>query len=295
MCVPRAPTTAKDNPAAAALGWCLPRRPDRRNVRFSFAVISDTHSHHACRAEQGPRLKDGIAALNAMKPDFVLGLGDLISGGGDCGQWSGAKKVPAHDQLIALRRVLLEELRVPFVPVSGNHDLTPADSTDREEPTRAWTKFWRTHRRYLLPAVRQMDASESFRFTYKGVSFALVSSYGTVGLKAKEMSWIRKNVRVGDLVFRHVNPFGISPAAGLCLGGRAQDRQAAYHLPRVERLLRLFPALRSKALPCSHQDASPSAGGPVRGHHGDLPQPTQSILTFPLKSQHIGCVSLARH
>jgi len=214
LCTVTANPAGASRPVPAPVIWCEPRRPDRRGVRFSFAIISDTHSYHACQLGQGPRLGDAIGVLNHWRPDFVLGLGDLIAGGGDCGKWSSRKRAPAQDQLIELRRVLLEELNVPFVPVSGNHDLTPADSRDREEPTRAWTAFWRTHRRYLLPAVRRADASDSFRFTHKGVSFSLISAYGTTGLKARELRWIRDNVQAGDLVFRHVNPFGISCGNG---------------------------------------------------------------------------------
>jgi len=251
MCSQPASDAGWSNLAEAPVGWCVPRRLDRRGVRFSFAVISDTHSYHACRTEQGPRLRDALAVINAHRPDFVLGLGDLIAGGGDCRKWSGPKKAPAHDQLIELRRVLLEELEVPFVPVSGNHDLTPADSMDPEEPTRAWTKFWRTHRRYLLPVVRNADASESFRFTYKGVGFSLISAYGTVGLKAAEMRWIRKNVQAGDLVFRHVNPFGISCGnGGDC--GCAVGHQKLRH---PERLVKLLKQKRVSTLFSGHTHA----------------------------------------
>lgn len=214
MCAPQSAPAAPGRLAEAPVGWCVPQVPDRRGVRFSFAILSDLHSHHACRTGLGPRLKDAIGVLNSKRPDFVIGLGDLIAGGGDCGKWSGVKKAPAQDQLIELRHELLEELEAPFVPVSGNHDLTPANSKDPAEPTRAWTKFWRTHRRYLLPAVREVDASESARFTHKGVGFSLISSYGTVGLKPRELRWVRAKVQAGDLVFRHVNPFGVSCGYG---------------------------------------------------------------------------------
>lgn len=251
MCAQPAPLAEWSDPEAAPVTWCVDRRPDRRGVRFSFAILSDTHSYHACQTGQGPRLRDAIGVLNARRPDFVLGLGDLIAGGGDCGKWLGPKKAPAHDQLIELRRLLLEELEVPFVPVSGNHDLTPADSTDRKEPTRAWTKFWRTHRRFLLPAVRQADASESYRFTYKGVGFALISSYGTVGLKAREMGWIRKHVRAGDLVFRHVNPFGVSCGVGGDCGCGVGHQK----LRRPERLVKLLKKTRVRTLFSGHTHA----------------------------------------
>jgi hypothetical protein len=253
MCVLPATASLAKGGGDAPVGWCVPQRPDRRGVRFSFAVISDLHSHHACRTGLGPRLRDAVQALNAWRPDFVLGLGDLVAGGGDCGKWGGhwKEKAPVNDQLVELGRVLLEELEVPFVPVSGNHDLTPADSTDREEPARAWTKFWRAHRRYLLPAVRRADASESFRFTHKGVGFALISSYGTVGLKAKELRWIQQHVRRGDLVFRHVNPFGVSCGDhGDCGCGIGHQK-----LRKPERLVKLLKAKHVDTLFSGHTHA----------------------------------------
>ncbi len=204
--------------AGGKIGWCTEPSGSASRVRFSFAVISDTHSYLACRPEQGPRLPDAVALINSLRPAFVIGLGDLIAGGGDCAWWTERHKSPAQDQLLELRRVLLDELDAPFVPVSGNHDLTPTNSRDRAAPRVAWTRFWRAHRRHLLPALRGADASESWRFTYKGVGFALISSYGTVGLKRREMRWIRANVRPGDLVFRHVNPFGMSCASGADCG-----------------------------------------------------------------------------
>jgi Calcineurin-like phosphoesterase len=235
----------------APVNWCVPKRPDRRGVRFSFAIISDTHSYHACRVGQGPRLRDAIGVLNTWRPDFVLGLGDLIAGGGDCGRWVAPNKAPAQDQLLELRRVLLEQLKVPIVPVSGNHDLTPADSLDRKEPTRAWTAFWRTHRRYLLPAVRRADASESFRFTHKGVSFALISAYGSTGLKSRELRWIRDHVQAGDLVFRHVNPFGVSCGNGSDCGCGVGHQK----LRRPRQVVKLLKAKGVRTLFSGHTHA----------------------------------------
>jgi predicted phosphodiesterase len=251
MCAIDATRAQRNAAESAPVHWCVPQLPDRRGVRFSFAIISDTHSSYACQTGQGPRLRDAIGVLNARRPDFVLGLGDLIAGGGDCGNWAGPKKAPAHDQLIELRQVLLEELEVPFGPVSGNHDLTPAGSRDREEPTRAWTQFWRTNRRYLLPAVRKADPSKSFRFTYKGVGFSLISSYGTTGLKAREMQWIRQHVQPGDLVFRHVNPFGISCG----LGGDCGCSVGHQRLRRPEQLVTLLKKKRVHTLFSGHTHA----------------------------------------
>ncbi|MFH2006614.1 MAG: metallophosphoesterase [bacterium] len=220
-------------------------------MRFSFAVVSDTHNDYRCKVAQGRWVTSALRTLAKLRPDFVVGLGDLISGGGDCGGMGHGLWDQAPAQLLELERVLLKRLPVPFVPVSGNHDLSPAHTGDRTRPRRVWSEFWESRAHFLLPSIRPFDMSRSFRFTYRGVSFAAVSAYGTTGLHALELEWLRRNLKPGDVVLRHTNPWGISCLVpGVC--GSAIGHQ--WH-PTPGLLPRLLKKRRIKALFSGHTHA----------------------------------------
>ena len=229
------------------------RRPGPRyqlpGVRFSFAVISDLHEETSCGLGYGPILEAAVDLINRLRPAFVVGLGDLVAGGGDCLAWG--KGWPERDlekQLLELDQRVLSRLEVPFVPVGGNHDLTSLGSRDPTYPRNTWNAFWRTHRHRVLAQARPGLTQKSSRFTYRGVGFSLVGYYDTFGLHPSELSWIRKNLQPADLVFRHINPWGVS-----CIGeGHCGIAIRNWPIKRMELLTQTLRARRIQALFSGH-------------------------------------------
>lgn len=173
---------------------------------FSFAVISDTHDKSYCGLGQG-YTPAAIRLINKLNPAFVVGVGDLVAGGGDCKRVGGPNLIR---QLEEFKHRVLMKLKVPFVPLTGNHDMESALSLDKDYATKVWKKFWAANQKYLLPQLRFKNNLCSQRFVYKGIGFSLITYYNTYGLTHHELNWIRRNVQKGDFVFRHINPYGLS-------------------------------------------------------------------------------------
>ncbi|MDY0004124.1 MAG: metallophosphoesterase, partial [Polyangia bacterium] len=224
----------------------------RPEVLFSFAVISDLHDEPSCDVSLGAKLPEAVKVLNSLDPDFVVGAGDLVAGGGDCLEWG--RGYPEHElaaQLERLRRELLEPLDAPFVPLSGNHDLSLAGTRDRTIPERIWAEFWKAQAEHVLPEARPLASATNHRFLYMGVGFSLLGFNGTLGLHPKELAWAEHNLRTGDLVFRHVNPYGISCHSSWNCGFAIRS----WPSPAYERLTELLSARRVSALFAGHTHA----------------------------------------
>ncbi len=82
--------------------------------RFSFVIIGDTR--HFIPVVQPPAFKRAVAEINALKPDFVIDVGDLITG-------------YTNDQALLKREwdeyfAVIEKCIVPWLSVVGNHDVS---------------------------------------------------------------------------------------------------------------------------------------------------------------------------
>ncbi|MHC5037285.1 MAG: metallophosphoesterase family protein [Planctomycetota bacterium] len=90
-------------------GKQLPTPKDQN--AFSFVIIAD-------RTASGPRsldvLEQAVKDVNAIRPDFVITVGDLIGGYTNHEKWIYQMKS---------FRVIMDRLKVPWYPVAGNHDL----------------------------------------------------------------------------------------------------------------------------------------------------------------------------
>lgn len=165
---------------------------------FSFAVISDTPNKQS--STQGPALIDSVDFLNERKPDFVVLLGDLTYHGNT-------------NEFTEFNSVFLSKLNIPVVPVAGNHDFYNSGGSTN------WYSFWK-NKSQVLPAYKtgkQNSCGSNSRFssfTYKGQKFDLIDPYfsktQTYGLAQEELDCIDKSVDAGDLVFRHVTPYGLT-------------------------------------------------------------------------------------
>jgi predicted phosphodiesterase len=235
-----APRILQDGLAALGPAARVGRPEAAPRTRFSFAVISDTHEAVRCALGQGRWLLPAIAYLNRRRPAFVVALGDLVAGGGDCdlapraAGWGSTQ-----DQLAELKRELIDRLEVPLVPVAGNHDLSVEHSRRATGAKASWRRFWRDHAGAVLPAARAGDPAGHHRFTHRGVGLALLAHEGDYGPSAAELAWIDRTVRPGDLVFRHVGPYGLScTPEGFCGGalrgyGRIDPADLPEHLQRA--------------------------------------------------------------
>jgi len=83
-----------------------------------FVVLGDLHWDGRC----GAAVREAVADLRALAPDFVLSVGDLTGGSGVGG-----------GKALREAKALLDGLGVPVHAVAGNHDYEGAEfSTDRE-------------------------------------------------------------------------------------------------------------------------------------------------------------------
>jgi len=178
------------------------------NIKFSFAVISDTpdgdcENPTIPTTTQGEALIQSVDFLNSKNPAFIIGVGDLISG--QCKSLPGS----ARDQLNEFKTQFLDKINAPFVPVVGNHDFLNAPSKT------AWKTFLNENQDKFLDTYnsRTICDQQTSRFEYKGLGFVLIDPYN-LGHKYQlfnaELSCIDQLVSSGDIVFRHVTPYGVS-------------------------------------------------------------------------------------
>lgn len=217
-------------------------------IKFSFAIISDTHTKGICSIAQGRWIKLAVDIINKKKPDFVIGLGDLVAGGGNCKLIGGPS---LYKQLVEFKKVVLEKLRVPFIPISGNHDFQTLLSTSTSYARRTWTKFWNSNQKYILPAARGNFGAISRRFMHKGIGFSLIGYYDTYGLDRKEVDWVNNNVGWRDFVFRHINPYGISCEENVWCGRAIRS----YRVRNFEILPEILKRRNARALFSGHTHA----------------------------------------
>ena len=113
-----------------------------QNQPFSFAVLSDTHDVNTCNIAQGKWASEAVDLINSKNPSFVVGVGDLIagSGSGNCLTSSNTE-----NQLAEFKRVLLDPLNAPFIPVGGNHDLSGGIAVKQK-----WGEFWDENKNQVL-------------------------------------------------------------------------------------------------------------------------------------------------
>jgi len=175
-----------------------PSAPDSTSKKsaFSFAVISDTPEKTG--ATQGAALINAIPFINNKKPDFVVLLGDLTYQG-------------SGPQFDTFNTSFLSKLTSPVVPIAGNHDFLYGHND--------WYSFLLKQSNKLLPELKNKtkcgstSPSRFATFKYKGQGFVLIDPYWDnhkYYLKQEELDCIESNVTAGDLVFRHVTPYGLS-------------------------------------------------------------------------------------
>lgn len=106
-------------------------RPVTRPVTCRFVVLADTHYHPAAAKDfappklltKGPEiLAATVPSVNALKPDFIVHVGDLLCGGG-----SFELTRDQYDKSLADVSAAYGRFEAPFYCVPGNHDCDAQD------------------------------------------------------------------------------------------------------------------------------------------------------------------------
>ena len=119
---------------------------------FHFAIIGDLTG-----GERKGIYAKAVTALNLLRPEFVMSVGDLVAGGG-------ASRADLEKQWASFRE-RTAKLEMPFFHVVGNHDIwtgfkgmTPARQTSID--------LWK----------EQFGTNTYYSFTYKGCLFVCLDS-----------------------------------------------------------------------------------------------------------------------
>jgi len=143
--------------------------------RFHIAIMTDRTGGH----RPGVWMK-GIRAVNLLRPEFVVSVGDLIEGYTDDRQ----RVENEWQEFLGM----IDQLEMKFFFVAGNHDLTNP----------MMHKVWRKH-----------FGKEWYSFDYKGVHFVCLSTEDPqTHLGDKQLAWLEEDLNKNTearwtLVFLH--------------------------------------------------------------------------------------------
>ena len=153
---------------------------------FQFAIVTDRQGADRGGKEYRQGFEKAIRAVNLLRPEFVMSVGDLIPYG-----WYGEKSVRGQ---YAEMKDALKRFVPPFFWVVGNHDIAPSRklanndlSQANETSTRIWKEF-NGERTY-------------YSFVYKGVLFVALNTIDDVriGTSHRDMTdaqyaWFKKQL-----------------------------------------------------------------------------------------------------
>ena len=111
-------------------------------------------------------LAHAIDGINTIRPDFVIGIGDLIEGG--------EKTLEATREQWAHVDKAIGKLDVPFIPIPGNHDYNSKSTAEKD----AWKeRYGATYRSFLhedmLFLLLNSEEAGYGKFGEKQINFAL--------------------------------------------------------------------------------------------------------------------------
>lgn len=154
---------------------------------FTFLHLTDLHIQPELRADEGCRLC--IDAARRIRPDFVLGGGDMIFDAAD-------QSLERAKQLYGLLGETVKRLEVPLHTCVGNHDLFGSGTKSNVPSTEAgWGK--RMFEDRIGPRYHSFD--------HKGWHFIVLDSIGLVPgggyrgeIDEQQLSWLRADVEASD-------------------------------------------------------------------------------------------------
>jgi 3',5'-cyclic AMP phosphodiesterase CpdA len=170
---------------------------------FSFAVIADTHVNPDDGQSSSPwqanrlanwRARSVVVQLTALKPDFVIHLGDMVH------------PVPSQATYVAATRrfhALFSDLQMPLHVVPGNHDVG-------DKPI-AWTPAVAVNPRFLA-IYRERFGKNFYAFDHRGCRFIIIDSQIlNSGLIDEHDQWVWFERQLATeqriFLFKHYPPF----------------------------------------------------------------------------------------
>jgi hypothetical protein len=200
----------------------LPPEAESRNVtRFSFVVYGDTRGRQdgvAIQREHSLVVDSMIAEIKRLHDtqypvQFVLQSGDGVVNGADARQWN-TSFVPLIDRLTA-------EGGIPYFPVAGNHDVTPALTADAPGRQAGLQNFFDAMSA-LIPgndSPRRLPGYPAYAVGY-GNTF-LVAIDSNIAGDDKQYQWVKGQLEgldrsryVNVIAFFHHPPFSSGPHGG---------------------------------------------------------------------------------
>jgi len=153
--------------------------------RFHIAIMTDRTGGHR------PGIwMQGVRAVNLLRPEFVVSVGDLIEG-----YTEDSNRIEAEwKEFLAF----IEQMEMKFFFVAGNHDVTNP----------VMHALWRKH-----------FGPEWYSFDYKGVHFVCLSSEDPVAsLGKKQLAWVQDDLKQHEdarwtLLFLHKPLWAMSERA----------------------------------------------------------------------------------
>ena len=207
---------------------------------FAFAVIADTHVNPNDDQSSSPwqtnrlanaRTRAAVAQLNALKPEFVVHLGDMVHPIPSQPSYAGAAK---------RFHALVADLQAPLHLVSGNHDVG-------DKPIR-WTPAEAVNPAFLA-TYRAHFGKDFYAFDHRNRRLIVINSQilnsGFID-EHEQWAWLERQLATGQRVFlfMHYPPFL-----------HAADEDEHYDNvaePARSRLLDLLQRSPVEALFCGH-------------------------------------------
>lgn len=200
----------------------LPPEAESRNVtRFSFAVYGDTRGRQdgvALQYEHSLVVDSMIAEIKRLHDTqypvrFVLQSGDAVVNGADPLQW--------NTSFIPLINRLTAEAGVPYFPVAGNHDVTPALTSDAPGRQAGLQNYFDAMSA-MIPtngSPRRLSGYPAYAVAY-GNTFVLAIDSNIAG-DEKQYQWVKGQLEgldrsryVNVIAFFHHPPFSSGPHGG---------------------------------------------------------------------------------
>ncbi len=151
-------------------------------TKFRFVHFTDTHMQPELGAREG--VEKAFAAINAEKPDFALGGGDLLMDLDSCGP-------DRAQQLWDLYLTARKGLTMPVKEVPGNHDvygLSPKSNVAANDP------------QYGKKMFEDKIGPRYQSFDHKGWHFILLDSIGAAGrqfigeIDETQFDWLKRDL-----------------------------------------------------------------------------------------------------
>ena len=200
----------------------LPPEAESRNVtRFSFAVYGDTRGRQdgvALQREHSLVVDAMIAEIKRLRETrypvrFVLQSGDAVVDGSDAHQW--------NTSFIPLINRLTAEAGVPYFPVAGNHDVTPALTAEAPARQAGLRNYFDAVSAMIPPngSPRRLSGYPAYAVAY-GNTFVLAIDSNIAG-DENQYQWAKGQLEgldrsryVNVIAFFHHPPFSSGPHGG---------------------------------------------------------------------------------